>query len=96
MKYCPNCLQPDTRPNTVFTPEGICPACDYWARLANVDWQERYEILKDLLAQYPRRPGQHHQRQHLRGRVSARSVRSATCPSNRERSMRSWICFAIA
>lgn len=59
MKYCPNCLQPDTRPNTVFTPEGICPACDYWARLANVDWQERYEILKDLLAQYPRRPGQH-------------------------------------
>ncbi len=59
MKYCPNCLQPDTRPNTVFTPEGICPACDYWARLANVDWQERYEILKDLLAKYPKSPGQH-------------------------------------
>lgn len=59
MKYCSNCLQPDTRPNTVFTPEGICPACDYWARLADVDWQERYEILEDLLAQYPRRPGQH-------------------------------------
>lgn len=59
MKYCPNCLQPDTRPNTVFTSEGICPACDYWARLANVDWQERFEILKDLLARYPKRPGQH-------------------------------------
>lgn len=59
MKYCSNCLQPDTRPNTVFTPEGICPACDYWTRLQDVDWQERYEILQDLLAKYPKRPGQH-------------------------------------
>ncbi len=59
MKYCSNCLQPDTRPNTVFTPTGICPACDYWDRLRDVDWQERYEILEDLLTQYPRRPGRH-------------------------------------
>ena len=59
MKYCPNCLQPDTRPNTVFTPEGLCPAYNYWGLLAHVDWQERFEILKDVLAQYPRRPGQH-------------------------------------
>lgn len=58
MKYCPNCLQPDTRPNTVFTPAGICPACDYWDRLAHVDWQERYEILEDLLTRFPRKPGQ--------------------------------------
>ncbi|OZI28150.1 LPS biosynthesis protein [Bordetella genomosp. 1] len=58
MKYCSRCLQPDTRPNTHFTPEGICPACDYFSRLKNVDWQERYEILQDLLATFPRRPGQ--------------------------------------
>lgn len=58
MKYCSRCLQPDTRPNTVFTPAGICPACDYWDRLAHVDWQERYEILQDLLAEYPRKQGQ--------------------------------------
>jgi N-acetyl sugar amidotransferase len=55
MKYCKHCLQPDTRPNTVFTTEGVCPACDYFARLQHVDWQERYEILEDLLAQYPRK-----------------------------------------
>lgn len=59
MKYCTQCLQPDTRPNTVFTAQGICPACDYWDRLRDVDWQERYEILEDLLKDYPRRPGQH-------------------------------------
>lgn len=59
MKYCARCLQPDTRPNTVFTPEGICPACDYFSRLQQVDWQERYEILQDLLNERPRQRGQH-------------------------------------
>lgn len=59
MKFCKRCLQPDTRPNTYFSPEGICPACEYFSRLQSVDWQERYEILEDLLAAFPRRPGQH-------------------------------------
>lgn len=58
MKYCSQCLQPDTRPNTVFTPEGVCPACDYFGRLQHVDWQERYEILVDVLANSPRSKGQ--------------------------------------
>lgn len=58
MKYCPCCLQPDTRPNSRFTDAGICPACDYFERLQYVDWQERYEILEDLLAKREKRPGQ--------------------------------------
>ncbi|MFJ9450920.1 N-acetyl sugar amidotransferase [Herbaspirillum sp. NPDC101397] len=59
MKYCTNCLQPDTRPNTKFTAEGLCPACDYFGRLQHVDWQERYDILQDLLTAFPRKQGQH-------------------------------------
>lgn len=55
MKYCKRCLQPDTRPNSKFTPEGICPACDYFERIQFVDWQERYEILLDLLDEYKRK-----------------------------------------
>src|SRR5438874_3916762 len=58
MKYCSRCLQPDTRPNTRFTADGICPACDYFDKLQDVDWQERLDILEDLLARRPRRPGQ--------------------------------------
>jgi N-acetyl sugar amidotransferase len=58
MKYCVRCLQPDTRPNTKFTAAGVCPACDYFERLQSVDWQERYEILLDLLSGYKRKPGQ--------------------------------------
>lgn len=60
MKYCQRCLQPDTRPNSKFTPEGICPACDYFERLQQVDWQERYEILQDLLSKYKKKHNRKH------------------------------------
>ncbi len=58
MKYCKKCLQPDTRPNTVFTEGGICPACVYYFDISSsVDWQERYEILEDILTEYSPKPG---------------------------------------
>jgi N-acetyl sugar amidotransferase len=60
MKYCNRCLQPDTRPNTVFSADGICPACNYFEALQHVDWQERFEILQDLLSKHPRKKGQYH------------------------------------
>lgn len=60
MKYCQRCLQPDTRPNTYFTDAGICPACNYFEALQSVDWQERYEILQDILDSHPRKKGQQH------------------------------------
>ena len=58
MKYCNNCLQPDTRPNSAFSEEGVCPACVYYMTVSSsVDWQERYEILEDLLSDYSSKPG---------------------------------------
>jgi len=54
MKYCKKCLQPDTRPNTIFTEDGICPACNYFDKLGQVDWQERTEILLDIAKDYPK------------------------------------------
>ncbi|MCA6574344.1 MAG: N-acetyl sugar amidotransferase [Pseudanabaena sp. M57BS1SP1A06MG] len=59
MKYCQCCLQPDTRPNSQFTDEGLCPACNYFHQLKDVDWQERYDILNDLLKQFPRQSSQY-------------------------------------
>ena len=60
MKYCHRCLQPDTRPNTHFREDGLCPACHYFDQLKEVDWQERYETLRTLIDQSPRRKGQLH------------------------------------
>ncbi|CAM8379948.1 N-acetyl sugar amidotransferase [Candidatus Methylopumilus planktonicus] len=59
MKYCNLCLQPDTRPNTKFNHLGICPACDYFELLKTVDWEERFDILQDLLLKFPRKSGQY-------------------------------------
>jgi len=52
MKYCKHCLQPDTRPNSKFTNLGICSACDYFFKLKEVDWQDRFSILEELLCKY--------------------------------------------
>jgi N-acetyl sugar amidotransferase len=59
MKYCVRCLQPDTRPNTYFSEDGICPACTYFEALKEVDWQERVDILKNIFTKRRRRPNQH-------------------------------------
>ena len=60
MKYCKHCLQPDTRPNTFFNADGICPACTYFEAIKEVDWEERIEILEDVLKKFPRKKGQYH------------------------------------
>ena len=55
MKYCSICLQPNTRPNSYFTNEGICPAIVYHNALKNVDWEERFSQLENLIKKYPRK-----------------------------------------
>lgn len=50
MKYCINCLQPDTRPNTVFSENGVCPACSYYNSLSSVDWDERKSELQEVVS----------------------------------------------
>lgn len=55
MKYCTSCLQPDTRPNTQFTNEGLCPACNYYEQCISIDWEERFTIIRTLADQYKER-----------------------------------------
>jgi N-acetyl sugar amidotransferase len=52
MRYCKNCLQPDTRPNTLFSQDGICPACTYYSKHKEVDWSERTQIIHRLAHSY--------------------------------------------
>jgi len=54
MKYCKRCIQPNTRPNIIFTDDGICPACDYFKKLDQVDWQERTQILLEIAENFPK------------------------------------------
>ena len=49
MKYCKKCLEPSTRPNNTFNKQGICKVCEYYDSLKEVNWEERLEILNDLV-----------------------------------------------
>jgi N-acetyl sugar amidotransferase len=60
MQYCKICLQPDTRPNTIFSSDGICPACTYFDALKQVDWDERLEVLKEIISKRARSRGNFH------------------------------------
>jgi len=47
MKYCDICLQPNTRPGTLFI-DGNCPACTFILGSQVWDWDSRVSILKDV------------------------------------------------
>ena len=45
MKYCKNCLQPDTRPGIKFNEDQVCYACLYSEEMNKIDWAAREEEL---------------------------------------------------
>jgi N-acetyl sugar amidotransferase len=49
MRYCHKCLQPDTRPGIKFDANGICPACNYYGTLKEIDWDERKKELDSIV-----------------------------------------------
>ncbi len=49
MKYCKKCVQPDTRPGIKFNDEGICPPCQYFGQLNDIDWEGRETQLKGIV-----------------------------------------------
>ena len=41
MRYCVNCLLPDTKPDLWFNEEGLCAACISFSSRSEIDWDER-------------------------------------------------------
>lgn len=52
MKYCKKCLMPDTRPGIKFNEEGICYPCLNYDKRKDINWEKRYEELKNLCDKY--------------------------------------------
>lgn len=52
MKYCKKCVMPDTRPGITFDENGVCSACQSYAKRKDVNWDERFEELKKLCDKY--------------------------------------------
>ena len=49
MKYCSQCLMPDTRPRVVFNAEGVCNACRSHASRPDIDWKSRAADFRGLV-----------------------------------------------
>ena len=58
MNYCKICLQNDLRPNTYFSKDGICPACNYYNSIKTVDWNARFKLLNSIISKYDKKKNQ--------------------------------------
>jgi len=54
MKFCRNCVMPDTKPDLKINEEGICNACTAFNQREEIDWDERTKELKTILSKYRR------------------------------------------
>ena len=52
MIYCTQCTMPNTRPGITFDKDGVCSACQSYANRKNVDYNQRFEELKQLCDKY--------------------------------------------
>jgi len=52
MKFCSQCLLPETKPDLDFDGLGICSACSVYKERESIDWDSRYRDLKQLTQRY--------------------------------------------
>jgi N-acetyl sugar amidotransferase len=50
MKWCARCVLPDTRPNLVIGPDGVCNACRAHERRKEIDWAARERLFRQVVA----------------------------------------------
>ena len=50
MKYCRNCILPDTRPNLEISADGVCNACRAHAIKRQIDWAQRESLFREVVA----------------------------------------------
>lgn len=52
MKYCKNCVMPDTKPDLSFDSKGICNACNNFINRTEVNWEERKKDFLEIISRY--------------------------------------------
>ena len=48
MLYCQRCLEPNTRPDSIFDEEGICFPCRLLETVHEIDWDARHRELEEI------------------------------------------------
>lgn len=57
MEHCQNCLMPNTKPGLILDRNGICLACIHSEMKNKIDYDKRFEELKQLCNKYKRKDG---------------------------------------
>ncbi len=55
MKFCANCVMPDTKPDLKIDDQGVCSACLSYSSRKSKDWGQRREELEKILSRYRRK-----------------------------------------
>lgn len=50
IKYCSNCVLPNTRPNIILDKNGVCNACLTHASRKKINWKKRERIFKNIIS----------------------------------------------
>lgn len=48
IQYCRRCVEPNTRPDSIFDEEGICYPCRYMETIPQIDWESRRKELDEI------------------------------------------------
>lgn len=57
LRYCRQCVMPDTKPDLKLDADGVCNACRSYEQRAAIDWNQRRNALANILARYRRTDG---------------------------------------
>lgn len=59
IRYCRRCVMPETKPDLFIDEEGICNACRSYEKRKDVDWDQRFLELEEILDRYRSKGGSH-------------------------------------
>ena len=57
IRYCRQCIMPETKPDLLIDEEGVCSACRSFDKREYVDWKKRRQDLLGILDRYRSRDG---------------------------------------
>ncbi|MBN1800506.1 MAG: N-acetyl sugar amidotransferase [Candidatus Lokiarchaeota archaeon] len=57
MRYCKNCVMPETKPDLYIDEDGICNACRSYMNRKEIDWKARKDELLKILEKYRSKDG---------------------------------------
>lgn len=57
IKYCINCLFPETKPDLEFDNKGVCSACNYFNDRPKIDWDKRHQELLKIVEKHKNKSG---------------------------------------